>query len=162
MALSGGRWVCAISCVFSAALAAMGVKMWGDRASATQADFLRSIQMHARCIDYWAVRSPLADATFEFEHGRRELLQTVKAVDPSLDFWVPGLREGSVATVRKDFPLKGPKLDDLQQKAASLVGPFRCDETTYAWDYNVTMLRLSGREQESELRSAGPEFSSQR
>lgn len=164
MTLSGKNLAAVIlaSCTLSTAIAAWSTSLWFDKNEKARAELIRHTQIELRCLSYWNNRSAIADATFEFEHGRDGLVQTVRAYDPVLETWIPGLRTGLVADVREDFPLLGPKLDDLIQKSDWPLNPPSCSPSQYVWDYNVTMLRLSGRGHDVELQNVSPEFSSRR
>lgn len=149
-------------CALSAALAAWTTNIWLGRAGKQQAELIRHMQIELRCLSYWSGRSAIADATFEFEHGRPELIRTVKSADPVLESWIPGLRTDLHTGVRTDVPLQGPDLNGLIHKSEWRWHPSSCSPTSYAWDYNVTMLRLLGRQRDNELRPVSPEFSSRR
>ncbi len=111
------------------------------------------------CLTYWSIRSPISDATEEFERGNAGLLAEF-IHDPYTGYAVRGLKEG-VMNVRSDFPLRyhdynGPDAGKITRRAG--VG---CDHYAYMLDYNVTMLRLQGRTKDiqyklsSELRPVG-------
>ena len=147
-----------MACILSAALGAGGMSMWFDQ----KADFTRYQEMHARCGRYWKGRSPTSDAKYEFDHGRRGLLRELVSIDPSLDYVIPGLRPDLDAEIRNSFPIFRPKLDDLISNAD---GPFlvlECDYTSYRAEYNVAMLRLLGREQDSVMGPVSQELMAQR
>lgn len=112
-----------------------------------------------QCQQYWDNRSGIADAKFEFDQGRRGLIEVVSSRDPSIDYWIPALASKKTAEVRKNYPLFDPKLN-------LRIGPrfehFNCDPTAYAWDYNFRMLQLLGREGEAYARPVSPELSARR
>jgi hypothetical protein len=144
------------------ALAVSGIKVSMDR-STVEDHNIRSLQIHARCGDFWSNRSAIADATFEFENERRGLISAEKTFEPVLEYWTPGLRANAVAEVRKGDFLDGPNLGDLMQKPISAFEMQRdCNPVNYAWDYNVTMLRLLGRERDTNLRPVSLELKSRK
>jgi hypothetical protein len=54
-----------------------------------------------QCQQYWDNRSGIADAKFEFDHGRRGLIEVVSSRDPSIDYWIHALASKKTAEVRK-------------------------------------------------------------
>src|SRR5688500_9964914 len=66
-----------------------------------QTQLLRRTQAELRCFHYWTNRSGVADAEFEFRHGRRALLEIMGAEDPSTEYQIPGARDGMGAGVRR-------------------------------------------------------------
>ncbi len=109
--------------------------------------------MTARCFTYWGRRSPVSDAEVEFSRGRIGLLQETGNIDDAITFIIPGLKDGAVADVRLNFPLVGPKLDGLDRDEHTWPPHQReCERYPYSFDYNVTMLRLQGRDKDIQLR----------
>jgi hypothetical protein len=142
-----------------AALLGASAAVW--RLSGVQAAQERSnniVQIRLRCLMHWQYRSGVADAEFEFRKGRRGLLQAMKSFDPAYTLWTPGLNEDATAEVREDYPVVGPTVDDLDLREVGAVAPLCEGETRYAWDYNVTMLRLLGRERDVQLPYLSPEL----
>jgi hypothetical protein len=119
-------------------------------------------QIRLRCLAYWQYRSGVADADFEFRNGRRGLLLAVKSDDPVLERWTPGLHDDATAAVRDDYPVAGPIFNDLDLRQVGSLGSLCDGETRYAWDYNVAMLRLLGRERDVQLPYLSPELSKPR
>lgn len=108
---------------------------------------------------YWQYRSGIADADFEFRSGRKGLLQAVESHDPVYKRWTPGLHDDATAEVRNDYPVAGLTLDDLDLSQVGSIGPLCDGETRYAWDYNITMLRLLGRDRDAQPPYLSPELS---
>src|SRR5687767_10485800 len=128
----GSRMAKAVAFAAIAGLSALlgfAVASW-RYAQTAERDALRSRKMQAelRCARYWANRSGAADAEYQFNRGRRSLLEVVGAVDPSIDYVVPGLRKGEAVGRTRNIGLLGPRLDDLgvaarQLSLSSLCGP---------------------------------------
>jgi hypothetical protein len=76
-----------------------------------------------------------------------------------MDSWIPGLKDGRAAEVREEFPLNGPASERLPVQD-DLMPKKMCDWTSYAWDYNITMLRLLKREADMQARSVSEELGS--
>jgi hypothetical protein len=121
-----------------------------------------SLQAEVRCAEYWLHRSGIADAQYQFTKGRRSLLEVVGAEDPSIDYEVPGVKKGvSVETTRTTF-LTGPLLENLgvMHKHRSPGSLCRDNRTLYyAYEYNVEMMRLLGRSDETFRLTVSPEIS---
>jgi hypothetical protein len=159
--LSGSRAALRIVliAVASAALGAGFVSWsWSAAREAEETSRIGTL-IQLRCYAYWS-RSGIADASFEFRNGRKALLEIVRATDPALDYWTPGLRAGAVAETRRGPPLPGPDFKGIDYRKIRHRQPWCHNEQIYAWDYNVTMLRLLGRDRDAEMPYASPELSS--
>src|SRR4051812_12376310 len=88
---------------FFAALLGWSLAYWQASKIIGQQDLdLRRAKAALRCVTYWNRRSGRLDATFEFRHGRRGLLQAgggSEGIEPEL----PGVRDGvTMNNVRQD------------------------------------------------------------
>lgn len=156
------RAACAVSAAAASAALGVGATLWclsAERAAHDTSDAVRLIML--RCSTYWN-RSGIADAAFEFRNGRNGLLQIIRARDPSLDYWTPGLRPGAIAETRRGPPIPGPSFAGIDLEKIDGSQRWCNDDRVYAWDYNITMLRLLGRERDIQLPDPSPEISTMR
>lgn len=153
-----------LSCLLSATLAAGVTTLlleWNHRKqlAVMEQDWLRSAAA-VRCERYWGARSGAADARYEFGKGRRGLLEVQTSWD-FIETTTPGLRKGAIADIRRKPPLPGPSSDDILMRYLKLTGgvfPDHCVPYSYAWDYNVAMLQLTGRESDVTQREVSAEL----
>jgi hypothetical protein len=144
--------------ILAAVLGATGM-MWYLAGGQAAQETSRSIaEVKARCLGYWQHRSGVADADFEFRNGRKELLQAVETHDPVFKRWTPGLRVGALAETRENYPVSGPSFDGIDLRKIGNLWMLCDADSRYAWDYNVAMLRLLGRERDAELPYVSPEL----
>ena len=123
----------------------------------------RLLSAQLACYSFWQARSAIADAEYEFGKGRTGLLQIVEGGD-WIELVTPGLRAGAKADIRRDYPpFAASRLQEISGKISILSNHFsHCDSSSYAWDFNVTMLRLLGRRDDVVLRQVSPELDTSR
>lgn len=147
-----------LTCLLCAGIGAAGT-LWFFHKALYEEEGRRLYMDNAlACRTYWDVRSGAADARHEFAGGERGLLQVVTGSRVSIDYYVPALRHGAKAELRRRFPLPGPRAIGEQAYQRHYMWKPQCIPDRYAWDYNDTMLRLLGREGDAVSHVASPEL----
>jgi hypothetical protein len=133
-----------------AALLGWRLAYWqSSKIIAQQDSDLRNARARLECLSYWSERSGKLDAAFEFQHGRRALIE-VSGGWEGIEWELPGIRRGvSVKNVRRDLPVPGPDLDKFKTAPGDWQRIGCDDDFYYASDYNVRMLQLLGRSKDA-------------
>lgn len=121
---------------------------------------LLETEAEVECARYWHIRSGIVDARYQFGKGRRSLLEVVGAEDPSIDYEVAGIRRGVSVPTTRNSVLRGPDLQKLGIKPTQLSPGSLCHSgrLSYARDYNVELMRLVGRADETYPLGISPEI----